>query len=144
PGYCVRPRGFNIGNDAIFLGVRHLLREAFADPFNIVQVPATERHGHGALGGLLPKTIHEMNLYGHGVVVGGGNLYENGGLDVEVHALGALRLPLMLFSLSHGRIYDHRHQLVPRTDAMPPRTVVALNEHAALSVVRDDATLDDF
>jgi hypothetical protein len=139
--FCVRPQGLNIGNDAIFLGLRHLMREAFGGMFNLVQVPAV-RSGEGELAGLLPKTIHQMNLYGHGVVVGGGNLYENGELDVDVHALGALRLPLMLFSLSHGRIYDHRHQLVPRTDAMPAPAVVALNQRAALSVARDDATLE--
>ena len=140
--FCVRPPNLNIGNDAIFLGVRHLLREAFGETFNLVQVPAVQRGGQDELGGLLPKTIHQMNLYGHGVIVGGGNLYENGQLDVDVHALGGLRLPLMLFSLSHGRIYDHRHQLISRTDAMPAQTVVALNHHAAVSVVRDDATLE--
>ena len=133
---------FNIGNDAIFLGVRHLLRAAFGVPINIVQVPAVESDGHGTLSGLLSKAIHQMNQYGHGVVVGGGNLYENGELDLDVHALAALRLPLMLFSLSHGRIYNHRHELVPRSDAMPSPVVVALNEQAALSVVRDDATLE--
>jgi len=140
--FCVRPRRFNIGNDAIFLGVRHLLRAAFDVPINIVQVPGAENDGHASLSGLLPKAIHQMNLYGHGVVVGGGNLYENGGLDVDVHALAALRLPLMLFSLSHGRIYNQRHELVPRTDAMPPPVVVALNQQAALSVARDDATFE--
>ncbi|MES1255749.1 MAG: polysaccharide pyruvyl transferase family protein [Acidobacteriota bacterium] len=139
--FCVRPRRFNIGNDAILLGVRHLLRAAFDEPINIVQVPAAENDGHAGLSGLLPQSIHQMNLYGHGVLVGGGNLYENSGLDVDVHALAALRLPLMLFSLSHGRIYNHRHELVPRTDAMPAPVVVALNGQAALSVVRDDATL---
>ena len=29
--FCVRPQTLNIGNDAIFLGVRHLLREAFGE-----------------------------------------------------------------------------------------------------------------
>jgi hypothetical protein len=139
--FCVRAKRFNIGNDTIFLGVRHLLHAAFGVPINIVQVPAVENDGHGTLSGLLPKAIHQMNQYGHGVVVGGGNLYENDGLDVDVHALAALRLPLMLFSLSHGRIYSHRHEMVPRTDAMPASVVVALNEQAALSVARDDATL---
>lgn len=139
--FCVRGRRFNIGNDAIFLGVRHLLHAAFGVPINIVQVPALEADGHGTLSGLLPKAIHQMNQYGHGVVVGGGNLYENGGLDVDLQALSALRLPLMLFSLSHGRIYNHMHEMVPRTDAMPSSVVVALNEQAALSVARDDATL---
>jgi hypothetical protein len=131
--FCVRPRGLNIGNDTIFLGLRHLLRGAFDDLVNIVQVPSET--------GLEARTIHEMNLYGHGVVVGGGNLYENGQLSVDADALRALRPPLMLFSLSHGRIYDNRHELVRRSDAMPDARVVALHEQAALSMARDDGTL---
>lgn len=138
--FCIRPRGLNIGNDTIFLGLRHLLREAFGGLVNIVQVPATG--GNGELSGLRARTVHEMNLYGHGVVVGGGNVYENGQLDVDVNALGALHPPLMLFSLSYGRIYDNRHELVRRTDAMPDAIVRALHERAALSIARDDATLD--
>jgi len=131
--FCVRPRGLNIGNDTIFLGLRHLLRGAFDDIVNIVQIPAEE--------GMEARTIHEMNLYGHGVVVGGGNLYENGQLSIDTNALRALRPPLMLFSLSHGRIYDKLHELVRRTDAMPDSRVLALHEQAALSLARDDATL---
>ncbi len=138
--FCVRPRKSNVGNDTIFLGLRHLLREAFDGLVNIVQVPATDGQP-GELTGLLPRTLHEMNLYGHGVVAGGGNLYENGQLDIDPNALGALHPPLMLFSLSHGRIYDNRRALVPRTDAMPDGVVRALHAQAALSVARDDATL---
>ena len=138
--FCVRPRGFNIGNDAIFLGVRHLLVDAFG-PVNIVQVPATKGGGGGAFAGLTAATVHEINQYGDGVVVGGGNLYENNGLDVDVQALGALRPPLLLFSLSHGRVYDRHRHLVARTDAMPDGIVRALNERACGSLVRDDATL---
>ena len=137
--FCIRPTGFNVGNDAIFLGVRHLLREAFGGFVNIVQIPATKDHAAG-WAGLLPKSLHEINLYAHGVIVGGGNLYENGQLDVDVNALRALRPPLMLLSLSHGRIYDHRHELVPRTDSMPDSAITALNAHAAISTARDDAT----
>jgi hypothetical protein len=137
--FCVRPRGFNIGNDTIFFGLRHLLRETFDGRLNIVQVPAASAAGE--LGGLKARAVHEMNLYGHGVVIGGGNLYENGQLDVDTNALRALRPPLMLFSLSHGRIYDNRHQLVRRSDSMPDDLVIALNAHAALSIARDDATL---
>lgn len=139
--FCVRPKGFNFGNDAIFLGVRYLLREAFGSFVNIVQVPAIESAEEGSLSGLKPKTIHEMNLYGHGVVVGGGNLYENGRLTVDSHALSALRPPLMLFSLSHGRIYDHRRNFVQRTDSMPIGIVKQLNEQADISLARDEATL---
>jgi hypothetical protein len=137
--FCVRPRGFNIGNDAIFLGVRHLLGQAFG-PVNIVQVAATAGDSRGAFAGLTAATVHEMNQYGDGVVVGGGNLYENNGLDVDLQALGALRPPLLLFSLSHGRIYDRHHRLSPRSDAMPDGVVRALNERACRSIVRDDAT----
>lgn len=140
--FSVRPKRFNVGNDAIFLGVRQLLREAFGRFVNIVQVPAVESAEEGSLSGLKPKTIHEMNLYGHGVIVGGGNLYENGQLTVDSHALTALRPPLMLFSLSHGRIYDHRRKLVQRTDAMPVNVIRQLNEKAIISLARDEATLE--
>ena len=71
-----------------------------------------------------------MNLYGHGVVIGGGNIYENGGLDVDLDALRELRPPLMLCGLSYGRIYDERGQLRRRTDAMPDAVVRALGERA--------------
>ncbi|MEP6731457.1 MAG: polysaccharide pyruvyl transferase family protein [bacterium] len=140
--FCVRPRRYNVGNETIFLGVRHLLHEAFPEGVNIVQVPALATTGEDAMAGLQASTVHQVNLYGHGVLVGGGNLYENGGLTVDVNALDALRPPLMLFSLSHGRIYDNRHALVRRTDAMPHALVTALNTKAALSLARDDATLD--
>jgi Polysaccharide pyruvyl transferase len=140
--FCVRPRGFNIGNDTIFLGLRHLLREAFDGLVNIVQVPAVGNGEPEELTGLQARTVHDMNLYGHGVVVGGGNVYENGQLAVDPNALRALHPPLMLFSLSRGRIYDNRHELVPRTDAMPDPIVRALHERAALSLARDEATLD--
>jgi hypothetical protein len=140
--FCVRPKRFNVGNEAIFVGVRHLLRDTFGGLVNIVQVPAIESAEDGALSGLLPKTVHEMNLYGHGVVVGGGNLYENGQLAVDRHALTALRPPLMLFSISHGRIYDNRHQLVRRSDSMSDVTISALHAQAAISVARDEATIE--
>jgi hypothetical protein len=138
--FCVRPKRFNVGNDAIFLGLRHLLREAFGQLVNIVQVPAIESAEDGAICGLTARSIHEMNLHGHGVVVGGGNLYENGQLHVDPHALEALHPPLLLASLSHGRIYDHRHRLVRRTDAMPDGLLAALHRRAALSWARDEAT----
>ena len=133
--FCVRPRGSNVGNEAIFIGLRHLLRQAFGGFVNVVSVPATG-------GGFTAQTVHQMNLYGHGVVVGGGNLFENGQLDLDLQALRMLRPPLMLFSLSHGRIYDHRHALVPRTDSMPDGHVAALHAQARRAVARDDATLE--
>jgi hypothetical protein len=131
-----------MGNDAINYALRHLLKEAFGSQVNLIQVPAIELDGQGWHSGLGARTVHEMNLYGHAVVVGGGNLYENGQLDVDKHAVAQLRPPLLLCGLSHGRIYDHRHSLTTRTDAMPDDVIVALNGAARASLVRDRATLE--
>lgn len=140
--FCVRPRRFNVGNEMINLAIRALLRGALPDPLNLVPIPAIRSEEEGSLSGLGAATVHEMNLYGQGVVVGGGNLYENGQLDVDRHALSCLRPPLLLFGLSHGRIYDDRHRLVQRTDSMPDDVIAALNAKSMVSLARDDATLN--
>ena len=139
--FCIRPHGFNVGNDVIFFGLQHFLREAFGEVVNLISLPATSRYESQAKAGLTGKTIYEINQYGHGVIVGGGNLYENGELDVNLDALPSLEVPLMLFSLSRGRIYNRRSQLVPRIDAMPERVIQALHRKACCSLVRDRATL---
>jgi hypothetical protein len=138
--FVIRPIGFNIGNDAIAMGVREWISEAFGHAVNIITLPATakwETHGRS---GLTKRTIHEINQYGHGVIVGGGNLYENGELDVDVESLRALEPPLMLFSLSRGRIFNRRDQLVDRTDVMADARLRALDDCAMLSLSRDRAT----
>jgi polysaccharide pyruvyl transferase WcaK-like protein len=140
--FCVRPRGFNVGNDAIYAAMQHFIYGAFGEVVNLVSLPATSRYESVAYAGLTARSIHEINQYGDGVIVGGGNLYENNELDVDVDALGALQVPLMLFSLSRGRIYDRRGNLVDRTDVMPERTVAALNRQASVSLARDEATGD--
>jgi len=61
--FCVRPKGVNLGNEVIFLGLSHLLREAFGTLVKIAQVPA-EDTGDGALCGLTARSVHEMNQYG--------------------------------------------------------------------------------
>jgi polysaccharide pyruvyl transferase WcaK-like protein len=52
-----------------------------------------------------------------------------------------LEVPLMLFSLSRGRIYNRQYRLVDRTDAMPDRIIQALNRKASHSLARDNSTL---
>jgi polysaccharide pyruvyl transferase WcaK-like protein len=138
--FCIRPKGFNVGNDAIFLGMQHFIYNAFGEVVNLISLPATSRYESEAKAGLTPKTIYEINQYGHGVIIGGGNLYENGELDVSLDALEALECPMMLFSLSRGRIYNRLHQMVDRTDAMPGRVIRALNDKASYSLARDNAT----
>jgi polysaccharide pyruvyl transferase WcaK-like protein len=138
--FCIRPKGFNVGNDAIYLGMQHFLYEAFGQVVNLISLPATSRYESQAKAGLTAKTIYEINQYGHGVIVGGGNLYENGELEVNLDALETLEVPMMLFSLSRGRVYNRQHRLVDRTDAMPARIISALNRRANYSLVRDKAT----
>ncbi|MSR55185.1 MAG: hypothetical protein EXS09_18140 [Gemmataceae bacterium] len=138
--YCLRPKAFNVGNDVIFAGLRHFVQEAFQCVVNLVTLPATSRYESVAKAGLTPRTIHEINQYGHGVIVGGGNLYENGELEVNLDALEQLQVPMMLFSLSKGRVYSRNRKLVPRTDSMPARNILGLNRKALVSLARDEAT----
>jgi len=139
--FCIRPKGFNVGNDVIYIGLKIFISHAFGDFVNLISLPATSRYESSAKSGLTSKTIYEMNQYGHGVIIGGGNLYENGELDVDLNALQALEIPLFLFSLSRGRIYNRNLALVDRTDAMSDRVVKALNDKAMFSLARDRATL---
>jgi hypothetical protein len=138
--FCIRPKGFNVGNDAIYLGLQAAIEEAFGCFVNIITLPATSKYDSTNRGGLTSKTTHEINQYGHGVIVGGGNLYENGELDLNLEALKRLEPPMMLFSLSRGKIYNKRDMLVDRTDVMPDHFIKALNEKASYSLARDNAT----
>lgn len=122
--YCVRPRGSNIGNEVIYLGVKHFLKG-----YNVIRID-----------GLTTSTVYEINQYGDGVIVGGGNIYENNGMELDLNALKALQRPLFLFSLSHGRVYDRDGNLVRRTDCMPDEKIIALHDKALISSVRDFAS----
>ena len=138
--FCIRPKGFNIGNDVIFLGMQHFLQEAFGQIVNLIPLPATSRYESQSKAGLTPSVIYEINQYGHGVIVGGGNIYENGELEVNLDALETLEAPLMLYSLSRGRVYNCQKKLVDRTDSMPARVASALNHKAKYSLARDNIT----
>lgn len=140
--FHVGPKGFNVGNHAISMGLRSMVRGAFGRVVNWISIPATSRYEAQSRAGLTARTIHEINQFGDGVIVGGGNLYENGELDLDVEALEALEVPLMVFSVSWGRIYNRRGELVRRTDAMPDQRIQALNKRANISLARDTATLE--
>ena len=137
--FCIRPKGYNIGNDVIFMGLRHFIEQAFGRTVNLITLPATSRYD-GSRAGLSKQTVHEINQYGHGVIVGGGNLYENGELDLSPEALKALAVPLLLFSLSRGRIYNAKNELVDRTDVMPDSLLKVLNNRTPHALARDTAT----
>lgn len=138
--FVIRPKGMNIGNDVINIALKSYIDQAFGKNVNLIGLPATSKYDCESHAGLTAKSIHEINQYGHGVIVGGGNLYENGELDVDIEALSKLEVPLMLFSLSRGRIYSRRGRLVPRTDTMPDSIISALERKASVSLPRDEAT----
>ena len=89
--YIVRPTGFNIGNHVIFAGLRKLMNREISDNVNFISIPASGKYDNFGKPGLTAASIHEINQHGDGVIVGGGNLFENGELDIDVQALNALR-----------------------------------------------------
>lgn len=140
--YSIRPKGFNIGNDAIFIGISHFIRKAFKESFNFITLPATTKYENQRLGGLTGKTVYEINRNGHGVIIGGGNLYENNELDLDNVAIDALDKPMMVFSVSRGKIYNNEHKLVDRTNVMPDAKIKKLHEKVDISLSRDIATYE--
>lgn len=138
--YSIRPKGFNIGNDVIYLGINHFIRMAFKENYNVISLPATGKYEAHRKAGLSSQTIYELNQLGHGLIVGGGNLYENGELEVNPIALKALEKPMMIFSVSRGKIYNRSLELVDRTDTMADEKLKTLHQYADISLSRDQAT----
>ncbi len=132
--FCVRPATRNIGNDVINRAVVDVLRAAFGSDAAVVNVPAL---GGRDGGGLTAASVYDMNRLADGVIVGGGNLFENGQLTVDTAALAALRVPMMMLGVSHGRIRAESGELVARTDSMAPQTILPLTRHASHVLVRD-------
>lgn len=138
--FSIRPKGFNIGNDIIFLGVNHFIRQTFKKDFNLISLPATGKYESQKKSGLNSQTVREINQYGHGVIVGGGNLYENGELEINPIAIKALEKPMMIFSVSRGRIYNNKTELVDRTDVMTDTNIQLINNKSDINLSRDIAT----
>ena len=133
--------GFNIGNFLIQQATRRHFRKHSKTPINFITIASK---GIGEASGLTKSTIHRINNQGDGVILGGGNLFENGDLDVDPNALKALRKPLTVFSSSYGRLYDERGNLHRRTDTLPDAQARAVAESAFSVVARDQATADYF
>lgn len=136
----IRPFGHNVGNHAINFALRHMLYESFGRLVSVIDYPATSKHESTVKAGLTPGTVHEINRCADGVIVGGGNLFENDELAVDARALAALQPPLLLFSNSRGRIYDRHGKLSERSDVMPDSKLRVLLSRADLSLSRDSAT----
>jgi len=137
----IRPFGHNVGNAAISFSMKNMLHEVFGRLVSVVEYPATSKYD-SKKAGLSASVIHEINRYADGVIIGGGNLYENNEIDIDPTALDHLQVPLMLFSNSRGRIYDRYGRLSERTDVIPDSKLHALVKRADISLSRDSATHD--
>ena len=139
--FNLRPNTPNIGNDLIALGMQSAVQSILGRNVNLVSLPASNSMGpKGA--GLTAKTVYEINRLADGLVVGPGNLFENGALTIDLGALKALHVPTMLFSVSTGRVFDRTGQLAPRTDSMSPDKMATICNMARPVLVRDAATKD--
>ena len=136
----IRPLGFNMGNHAINFALRYMLYETFGRLVSVIDYPATDRHESTAKGGLTPATVFEINRFADGVIVGGGNLFENDEISVDARALKSLQPPMMMFSNSRGRIFDRHGRLADRSDVIPDEKLKQLLQRADISLSRDSAT----
>lgn len=134
---CPFGHGFNIGNFMIQQAVRRMVERQCDGAVNFITIPAA---GFGAKSGLTKKTVYEINQTASGVIVGGGNLFENGEIDFDIGALRALRKPMLVYSSSYGQIYGPEFSYVRRTDAIRDSDLVAFLQHADVVLSRDEAT----
>lgn len=140
--YCVRPKGFNIGNEVIYLCARYFLKRHLGQDTNLINFPATNEYESSNKAGFTSGTIYEFNNYADAVVIVGGNIFENGKLDINLEAFNKLIPPLLVFSISRGRIYDTRGRLAERTDCMSDKIIRAIADTSKVVLSRDIATHD--
>lgn len=140
--FNVRPATSNVGNDVIALATEGLIAAAWPGPVDVVSLPSAGAGRGGKAAGLTARNVYEANLLADAVLAGGGNVFENGALDVEPTALEALAPPLGLLAASHGRVRGRDGRLRARTDSMPRSRIVAVCHRAEPLLVRDDATAE--
>lgn len=133
--FFLRPATRNIGNDVIAEATTDLLRSVLGADTNVVGLSALATAG--GQGGLTARQVYDLNRLADGVVIGGGNLFENGQLTIDAQAIDALKVPLLLVGLSHGRMYDRDGTLIDRTDSMPPDAIRRLVAKSVATLVRD-------
>jgi hypothetical protein len=134
---CPFGPGFNIGNFMIQQSVRRMVASLSGCGINFITVPAS---GFGSKAGLTKQIVYDINQTADGVIVGGGNLFENGEISIDRTALQALRRPMLIYSSSYGRIYGPDLSYVRRTDAISDADLRALLERADVVLSRDEAT----
>lgn len=135
-----RPHTTNIGNDLIALATDGLIEANWPGPIDLVSLPSGGPGRGAKSAGLTAGNVYEANQVADAVIVGGGNIFENGALHVDLSALDAMTPPLAVVAASSGRVRDRSGRLVRRTDAVSPQHVAAVCARADPLLVRDDAT----
>lgn len=138
----IRPFGHNVGNAAINFALRNMVYETFGRLVTIIEIPASSTHESSVKAGLTKRTVYEINRYADGVIVGGGNLYENDEIDIDTVSLANLLPPMMLFSNSRGRIYGRNGKLQDRSDVISDTKLINLLKASDISLSRDTATVE--
>ena len=86
--FILRPETRNIGNNVISLALSNLLMKVFGVETVLVNIPAhAGTFGGVQFGGLTPRQVYDINRLADGLVIGGGNLFENGQLTCDLQAL---------------------------------------------------------
>ena len=138
----LRPFGANVGNHVINTSLIYLLKNSFhGAKINIIDLPASRKVDSGIFSGLDKNTAFYLNEVADGVIIGGGNLFENGEIDADAIALHALQPPLMLFSNSLGRVIGRSGSLILRSDSASPVTLQNLHSKALIRLSRDSSTV---
>lgn len=138
----LRPFGGNVGNHVINRSVKYLLKDQNpCDDVNIIDIPASKKLDSGLFSGLDRHSVFYLNEVADGVIIGGGNLFENGEVDADPVALKALRPPLMLFSNSLGRIIGRHGTYIDRSDSSSTTTLQALHNASRIALARDSSTV---
>jgi hypothetical protein len=140
--FSVRPHTTNVGNDLIALGTELLVEAAWDQPADVVSLPSAGAGRGSKSAGLNARNLYEINLLADALLVGGGNIFENGALDVDPTALDALQVPMALLAVSSGRVRGRDGALHLRTDAVARDRIVRLCNRADPLLVRDDATAE--
>jgi exopolysaccharide biosynthesis predicted pyruvyltransferase EpsI len=138
----LRPFGGNVGNHVINRSVKYLLKNQNPfDELNIIDIPASKKLDSGLFSGLDKNSVFYLNEVADGIIIGGGNLFENGEVDAEPVALRALRPPLMLFSNSLGRIIGRHDNYIDRSDSSNTATLKELHDTSRIALARDSSTV---
>ena len=98
--FNVRPTGLNVGNSLIHLSLARLIEKTANQRVSILSIPASSKDSRNTPCGLSSSSIYEINGSGDGLIVGGGNLFENNELTINPVALGKLSVPNCIFSVS--------------------------------------------